>query len=170
MKTWDQRADYARLQSVHQGMIEGSQTLKRAWITCSNRSCSRRFRRTRKGLGIGWRQSLQSWVRQRRMKQKVVQASAAAESKALDAQNARTEVTNAAAAGAKAYQAVVGIPIVGPILLRLRLGGLRGRGGLRREYQLRGGRLGTCFLRRCLRYCIGTKWCYLRIWLTLCEV
>jgi len=46
-----------------------------------------------------------------------IEGVAAAESKAISATTARTDITNAAAqAGAKAYQAVVGIPIIGPIL------------------------------------------------------
>jgi len=54
---------------------------------------------------------------------KTIQASAAAEGKALDAANAKGEVTNAAAAaGAKAYQAIVGIPFVGPILAPIAAG------------------------------------------------
>lgn len=46
-----------------------------------------------------------------------VEAVAAGESKAISAATAKTDITNAAAqAGAKAYQAMVGIPYVGPII------------------------------------------------------
>lgn len=50
-------------------------------------------------------------------------AAAAATTKATDAATAKGEITNAAASGAaKAYQAVVGIPVVGPILAPIAAG------------------------------------------------
>lgn len=53
----------------------------------------------------------------------VIESGAAAVSKAADAATGRSQITSAAATGAaKAYQAVVGIPIVGPILAPIAAG------------------------------------------------
>jgi hypothetical protein len=52
-----------------------------------------------------------------------IEATAAAQSKATDAATGRSQITSAAATGAaKAYQAIVGIPYVGPILAPIAAG------------------------------------------------
>jgi hypothetical protein len=53
----------------------------------------------------------------------IVEETAAAQSKATDAATGKSQITSAAATGAaKAYQAIVGIPYVGPILAPIAAG------------------------------------------------
>jgi Prophage tail length tape measure protein. len=53
----------------------------------------------------------------------IVESTAAAESKAADAATGKSQITSAAATGAaKAYQAIVGIPYVGPVLAPIAAG------------------------------------------------
>lgn len=101
------------------GMIQGTQTLQQG-VSRLLQSILLSYIQ----LGI---QSAQHWVVSEIIKtsatasgaaeRTTIEGVAAAESKAISATTARTDITNAAAqAGAKAYQAVVGIPIIGPIL------------------------------------------------------
>jgi phage-related minor tail protein len=127
VSTWDKRlAPITRgfNQSIT-GMIQGTQTLKQGM--------DRMFQSILLSEIQTDAERLQHWVATEIAKvgataagaetTKTIQATASAESKALDAANARGEVMNAAAAaGAKAYQAIVGIPIVGPILAPIAAG------------------------------------------------
>jgi phage-related minor tail protein len=125
--TWDKRLapiTHGFNQSIS-GMIMGTQTLKQGM--------DRMFQSILLSEIQTDAQRLQHWVSTEIAKvgaaaagaeaTKTIQSAAAAQTKAEDAANAKGEITNAAAtAGAKAYQAVVGIPIVGPILAPIAAG------------------------------------------------
>lgn len=101
------------------GMIQGTQTLHQG-VNRILQSILLSYIQ----LGI---QSAQDWTVRELIKtsataqgaaeRSTIEATAAGESKTISAATAKTDITNSAAqAGAKAYQAVVGIPYVGPIL------------------------------------------------------
>lgn len=127
VSTWDKRlAPITRgfNQSIS-GMIMGTQTLKQGM--------DRMFQSILLSEIQTDAERLQHWVATELAKvgaaaagaeaTKTIHAAAAAQTKVEDAASAKSEITNAAAtAGAKAYQAVVGIPIVGPILAPIAAG------------------------------------------------
>lgn len=121
---WLQPINQAFSQSIA-GMIQGTQTFHQAWqhmlqslllsyiqteiATLTQHEATEQAKSSATAAGTTERNT--------------IQAAGAAESKAIDATTGMSQITTAAATGAaKAYQAIVGIPYVGPILAPIAAG------------------------------------------------
>jgi hypothetical protein len=116
--------DSAFQQSIN-GMIQGTQTFKKGLENIFSSIVASYAQ-----MGI---QTVISWIANEGAKgaataegvasRNAIEATGAAQSKALDAATGKSQITSAAATGAaKAYQAIVGIPYVGPVLAPIAAG------------------------------------------------
>jgi phage-related minor tail protein len=126
-KLWQDRLrpiNQAFQQSIN-GMIQGTQTLRQSMAKIGE-SIAAKF--IEQGISM-----VVNWVANEAAKttattvgaasRATVEATAAAASKASDAATGKSQITSAAATGAaKAYQAIVGIPYVGPVLAPIAAG------------------------------------------------
>lgn len=125
--TWHQYLDpinRAFQQSI-QGMIQGTQTLRQMTANILQSIAASYVQEGLKDLEnhIITQQAKTAATAAGAAERATIEATAAAQSKATDAATGKSQITTAAATGAaKAYQAIVGIPYVGPILAPIAAG------------------------------------------------
>ncbi|KZC23547.1 hypothetical protein RHOFW104T7_13170 [Rhodanobacter thiooxydans] len=126
-KLWQQRLapiSQAFNQSIN-GMIQGTQTLQQSLARIGD-SIVAKFVQMGINMVVNWAANelaKTTATTAGAAQRSIVEAGAAAESKAADAATGKSQITSAAATGAaKAYQAIVGIPYVGPVLAPIAAG------------------------------------------------
>lgn len=111
-------------QSIN-GMIQGTQTLQQSLAKIGD-SIVAKFVQMGINMVVNWAANelaKTTATTAGAAQRSIVEAGAAAESKAADAATGKSQITSAAATGAaKAYQAIVGIPFVGPVLAPIAAG------------------------------------------------
>jgi phage-related minor tail protein len=128
----NQRMWQTRLRPVSQafstainGMIQGTQTLRQTLAHIGD-SILAKFVETGLNMVVHWAANEGAKTTATTIgtaSRTAIEATAAATSKATDAATGKSQITSAAATGAaKAYQAIVGIPYVGPILAPIAAG------------------------------------------------